>query len=92
MEVGAESGRGRGLVRESVRLLGLGGSVPVSSQSAMGWRWLEGVGQVFKGSTTKVVAVLTLTPILGAPPRWGLYPVPPPPDGRPEVKKVEKRF
>ncbi len=44
----------------------------------------------FKGSTTNVVAVLTLTPILGAPPRSGLNSRPPPPDRRPEADESKR--
>ena len=43
-----------------------------------------------KGSTTNVVAVLTLTPILGAPPRSGLNSRPPPPDRRPEADESKR--
>ena len=44
----------------------------------------------FLGSTAFVVGVLTLTPIHGAPPRWGIHSYPSPLDGRLEANKSKR--
>ena len=43
-----------------------------------------------KGSTAFVVGVVTLTPIHGAPPRWGIHSYPSPLDGRLEANKSKR--